>query len=361
MDEYGKMGPHRHKRAGITGKLLMLGIIVLIIVIAVFAYYFIGGPINVGGPTTIPLTSKGSVFAISGKSYVATLAGYNNNTKTAYVYISGIPVFLGPVLNVTLQQNNTVKVNYNSQYAIMQFKLLSGNKDSINLQVAPLAASLQVDPDYQYIGHPNVSVPGLHITTTTTVTATTTVSNSVSNTTASTTAASTTVQGSTTTVKATTTVGATNYTASAINAAAKADDNYGLMLNFTSIYNQTLYCTPGTYNLSYFHQNGALPVPPFDFDNVTRETPYGMVQKTVQTGGNTYAVEFKPIVTDPLYNGTPALAIEITVASQGTSAALGTVTANNYNGIFKDGTYQQLSSLYTQSKAVNNNCDAMVG
>jgi hypothetical protein len=354
MDEYGRMGSHKHRKAKPKHKLLMVAAVIVIILIAVFAYYFLGGPINVSGPTTLAIGGKGTVFSMAGKSYVATLEGFNSNTRTAYVYVSAVPVFLGPLLNVTLHQNSTVKVNYDSQYAIMQMELVSGNGNSASVQVAPLAASLQIDPDYQYIGHPNASMPGLQVTVTTTT-----------NTTTTSVAGGSTSSGSTaptTSVKATTTVAqATNYTASAIETAVKTDRNYGLMLNFTTLYDQTVNCDPHTYNLSYFDASGTLPVPPSDYKNVSYETPYGMVQKIVSTGGNGYSLEFLPLVQDPAFNGTVALAIGVTVTSPGSSSAIGVVSSDRYGGIFLNETYSVLSSQYAQTKAVGNACGALVG
>ena len=144
-------------------------------------------------------------------------------------------------------------------------------------------------------------------------------------------------------------------------AAAKADLNYGLMLNFTALYNQTPSCTTSMYKLSYFDRFGSFPVPPMDYYNVSYETPYGMTHKTVSKGGNSYAVEFLPLVQDTAFNGTVALEIDVTVTSQGTSSAIGMVSADKYGGIFKGATYDTLSTQYSESKYVNNACAAMVG
>ncbi len=358
MDEYGQMQPHKHKRkGGIGGKLIMIGVLIIIILIAVFAYYFMGGPINVSGPTTVTVNANGAEFAIAGKSYVATLIGYNNNTQTAYIYVSSVPIFMDSVLNVTLHKNVTVKINYDSQYSIMQIRLLSGKAGSVSVQIAPLAASLQVDPDTQYIGHPNASLPGLKVTVSTTTVSPNTTTTTIAS-------GSNTPAGSTTTIKAaTTTIAAsTNYTVKAIDAAVKGDQNYGLLLNFTTLYDQTANCTPHQYNLSYFEQTGTLhPVPPVDFLNVSYETPSGMVQKIISKGGNSYSYEFLPIVQDPAFNGTVALQIGLVVAGAGTSSATATVTSDSYSGIFKDATYSILSGTYTQSKEVTNACAAMIG
>ena len=358
MDEYGKMEPHKQRRkGGAKGKLILIGIVVVIILIAGFFYLFGGGPINITGPTKVTVTSDGTVFAIAGKSYVATLSAYNNNTQTAYVYVSEVPVFMGPILNITLHQNSTVKINYGTQYAMMQMELLSGSKESATLQMAPLLASLQVIPDTQYIGHPAVALPGLRITVTTTVPANT-VGNSTN------TIATTSTIRATTTVAAssTTTIAATNYTARAITTAVKTDENYGLMLNYTTLYQSSVNCTPRQYNLTYFDQNGgAFPVSPVDYWNVTKETPYGMVNRTINLVGNKYAVEFLPLVQDQAFNGTVALQINVTVSSPGTSTALGLVTANNYKGIFDGASFSVLSSTYQQSKTITNGCAALVG
>lgn len=358
MDEYGRMPPHKHRRAGFSSKLLMIGIIILIIVIAVFAYYFLGGPVNVTGPTNLAISSQGTVFALSGKSYVATLSGYNNHTNASYIYISSVPVFLGPVLNVTLHQNTTVKVNYNGQYAIMQLQEISGNKNSVNVKITPLSASLQVSPDYQYIGHPTVQLPGLNINTTTVVSTTTVpAGNSTTKTTTGSTVASTSTAGST---ASTTTSPATNYTLKAIQAAIKTDENYGLIQNFTKLYNETPGCTAPIYNQSYLQQQGSMPPPPASYSNVSYETPYGMTPKIVSASGNSYNVEFLPLVKDPSFNGTLALEITVAVSSPGTASAIGTVSSDKYSGIFQGFTYASLSGAYSQSKSVNNDCAALV-
>ncbi len=353
MDEYGKMGPHRHKRGRMKGRLALIGVVVIVILVAAFAYFFLGGPINVSGPTTLTINNKGTVFALAGQSYVATLASYNNYTQTAYVYVSSVPVFLGPVINVTLRQNSTVKVNYGGQYAIMQMVLLSGSKNSAQVQVAPLALSLQISPDYQYIGHPTVQLPGLAVTTT--VAATTTVSagsgnNSVSTTSATTTAAST-----------TTTVPSTNYTRVAIETAANGDANFALLSNFSTLYNNTVNCTPHVYNLSYFDQFGAFPVPPLDYANVSYETPYSMTQTIVYNTGTSYSVKFLPSVRDPGFNGKSALTINLTVTGAGSSSAIAIVKSDTYGGIFEGAQYNDLRTQYQQSKANNNACGVMVG
>ncbi len=353
MDDYGRKGRHRRGRAGIGGKLLLVGIVIVIILIAGFAYYFMGGPINIGGPTTVALSGRGSELSISGKSYVATLEGYNNDTQTAYVYVTSVPVFLGPILNVTLHQNSTVKVNYNSQFAIMQMRLVSAGRGSAEVQISPLAASLQVDPDYQYIGHPSVSLPGLHINVTTTVPA------------ASTTTVAATSNGPsvTTTVMAattTTTISAANSTQLAINAALASDPSYALMLNYSSIYSAVSGCTPTLYSNSYFERFAALPTGQVDYYNMSYETPTGLAQKTVSQGGGRYNVEFLALVNDPQFNGTAALTISLTVAQSG-SSTVATVNSNQFGGIFAGATYSSLLSEYTQTRLVNNACAALVG
>lgn len=360
MDEYGKMQPRRHNRGGAKGKLLLVGVVIVIALIAGFIYLFGGGPINIGGPTTVSVNSAGTVIAIAGKSYSVTLGGYNNNTRTAYIYVSEVPVFMGPILNVSLPLNSTVKVNYNSQYAMVQMTLVSESKGLAAIRMAPLAASLQVMPDSQYIGHPAVALPGLQITVTT---INYTPANAPTTTVASGQNATTTVKATTTVAASvTTTIKATNYTAQAIARAVKSDQNYGLMLNYTTLYQSSANCTPHSYNLTYFGQNGgAFPVPPVDFWNVTKETPYGMVNRTVMLVGNKYAVEFLPLVHDQAFNGTVSLQINVTVSSPGTSGALGLVTADNYKGIFQGASFSVLSSTYQQSKSINNGCGALVG
>jgi hypothetical protein len=350
MDEYGRMEPHRHRKAGMTGKLAMIGVVIAIILVAGFAYYFLGGPININGPTKLTVNGQGTVFSLGGKSYVATLASYDNNTQTAYVYMSAVPVFLGPLLNVTLHPNSTVKVNYGGQYAIMQVTLISGSKGSAQIQIDPLPLSLQVSPDYQYIGHPNITLPGLQITVTTTVAATTTVSGGSGNTVTT-----------SSTVGSTTTAQQVNYTQLAIKAAVKDDENYALMLNFSTLYNATPSCTSLVYNNSYFTQFHAAPQVPLDYANVSLETPYALTQQIVSTGGNSYLVEFIPSVSDPNFNGVAALSIGLTVASAGTSSALAIVETNTYGGIFQGLAYSDLSSLYQKSASINNACAAMVG
>lgn len=346
MDEYGRMGPHRHhKRSRLKGRLVLAGVIIVVILVAGFAYYFLGGPVNVTGPTTLTVNSQGTVFAIAGKSYVASLAGYNSNTQTTYIYISSVPVLLGPILNVTLHQNSTVKVNYGGQYAIMQIAVLSASRNSAKIQVDPLPLSLQVSPDYQYIGHPSVQLPGLQASASTTTAPTTTVSSG----------------GGSSTTAPTTTVQATNYTQSAMNIALKGDQNYALMLNLSDLYGQTPNCSSHTYNTTYTNKQGSAPVPPADYRNVSYETPYGMVQKTIAKGGTTYALEFKPLVHDLAFNGTIALEIDLTVTGAGSSSALAIVKSDSYGGIFGGLTYSDLSGTYTQFKAVNNACAAMVG
>jgi hypothetical protein len=360
MDDYDDFRSRKRRRGGVGGKLILIGVIIVIVLATVFYYYFSGGPINITAPTTLTVNSNGAVFAIAGKSYVATLAGYNNNTKTAYVYVSEVPVFLGPVLNVTLHQNSTVKVNYDSQYSIMQMTFISGGKSSAQVLVAPLAASLQVDPDYQYIGHPNVTLPGLKITVTTTVRSgtsnvpTTTVgSGSVSSTIPTTTA-------TTTVAPTTTTISAVNSTQTAINTALANDPSYGLMLNYTTLYVATLGCTQSVYRNSYFESRGSIPSGPVDYYNVSYETPYGMVQKMVSTGGGNYNVKFLAQVDDPQFNNSAALTISLTVNPSG-SRTIAVVNSNVFGGIFTGATYSDLSSEYTQTQSVGNACAALVG
>lgn len=358
MDDYDQMRPQKRRKGGIGGKLVMVAIVVIIIIAIGFYYYFSGGPISISGPTSVTVNSNGAVFSIAGKSYVATLAGYNNDTKTAYLYVSEVPVFLGPVLNVTLHQNNTVKINYNTAYAVMQMTLISGSRNSEEVQIAPLAASLAVQPDYQYIGHPTVPVSNLKITVTTTAPTTTTVASGSGSSSTTTVAAGTT--SSSTTTAATTTIQAANGTQIAINTALKSDENYALMLNFTALYNATSGCTANQYSNSYFELHASLPTGPLDYYNMSYETPYGMVQKTVSKGGGNYNVEFLPQVDDPQFNSTVALTIALTVKPSGTTT-IAVVNSDTYGGIFAGATYSDLASEYTATKSVGNACAALVG
>ncbi|MDE1865283.1 MAG: hypothetical protein KGH94_01430 [Candidatus Micrarchaeota archaeon] len=349
MDEYGRMVPHKHRRAKATHKLAMAGIVIVIILVAAFAYFFLGGPVNVSGPTKLSVSGQGTEFSLGGKSYVISLASYNGNTGTEYVYLSGVPVFLGPLLNVTLHQNSSVKVNYGGQYAIMQLALISGGASSAVVQVEPLSASLQVSPDYQYIGHQSVKLPGLQVTVTTTIAGSTTTvsSNSVS----------------TSTVSSTTTVQAqqTNYTRQAIYTSVQNDQNYALMLNFSTLYNETSGCTAPQYNSSYLSKFGNAPVPPEDYANVSRETPHAITEEIVRNSATSYNLEFLTQIGDPTYNGQPALVIGLSVTSPGTSSALAIVESDSYQGIFQGQTHSSLASLYQQSKSVGNACAALVG
>lgn len=334
---------HRNKLKIIAG--------VVVILIAVFLFYFFGASkINVGASYTGKLDSTGGVYIINGHDYVITMASYNKNLADGYIYLTESPVFLNPTLNVTLPLGQPVKVNYNSSYSTMQFILENATSTSLDLQIMPLSPSLQITPDSQFVKTASYSVIGgsgstgtTGSTATTTIASTTTISGGSSSTSA--------------TTSSTTTVPATNSTSEQISAILARDNYYGLMLNFSKLYQATASCTSSLYNQTFVDHNGYLPKGPPDYVNVSQLTPYNLSQKITYAGKGNYNDTFTTLAQSSQFNNIVALTITVNISTN-----LAVSNKVNPNGVYQGlNSYSDLSTAYTETDSVGNACAALIG
>jgi hypothetical protein len=351
--------PHLHSKQhkkNRTARRLVGWALIVIVILAVLIVYISGGSaINVGqSGYTGRITRSGSLFSIGGSEYMVRAVSYNGVQKSANIYVTMMPIFLYPTLNVTLSFNNSVSLNYVGKFADMQFRLVSVNASGPLVEIVPLSAGLQIAPspnsaeviNYSILSNVVVAQPGNALQTLVQA-------NTVTNTT-TTVAAAAAKGGKSTTMASTsssTTTIAQNTTALVINSTLAKDSYYKIILNFMQLYAQSANCTPRLYNTTLV-EYGELPSGPLTYRNVSATTPIAIVERIVYSGVGNYGIEF--VTKGGVANG--AIALDITL-----NVSTGTVLSDKLGGIFQGDSFDQFSDIYTQTNSVGNACAVFVG
>lgn len=323
-----KQQQHMQKKSN-SAMRLALKVIVLIIIIAGALYFLFFLNVNetaINSPTVVNVTQAGSLYHINNNQYYISLASISVNTGTAYIHITKLPIFVNPLLNVTLTLTNVTQINAGSNFSNIAIQLQSLSPHSIAVKITPLFESLQIRPTYQYI---KVLQSGLNNNqqgqqSTTTIASTTTIRGGSS---------------TSTTAGTTTTTIAANNTRAAISTALKADSYYALMLNFSLLYKNTSQCTPLMYNTSYVRKYGHLPNGQNSYVNVSQFTPYNMSSATTNVGHGNYNVSFVALTS--ALGTIPAMTIEVNVSAKRT-------VSDTFapSGLFGGMSYSQIKSNY---------------
>ena len=315
-------------------------VVVIVIVIALLAFFLYGGQSAVLAPATTNLTTSGKIFSINSQDYLISLSTVSLGSGKAYVHISELPVFVNPLLNVTLTLNNITKVNAGSTYADLGIQLLSASSNSVTIKVTPLSESLQIGPDSS-----DISVIGgalYNSQGSTTQATTSTISG-----------ATTTVSGSTATTSSATTTISVNTTAVNITATLKQNPMYGLLLNFSVLYANTTKCTSTLYNSTYLNVHGAIAKGPNTYVNVTPFVPYNLSVAIKPSTGSDYKAVFTAKTADPSFNNTVAAIITI-------NPSLQTTVNQTASGVFEGLNYSQLHTNYVRALEIGGACSVDV-
>ncbi len=308
---------------------LHIGLAVIVaVVIAVVVGLFItvgSGAISVSGPTTLTISNTPAVVRVSGVQYIVLLHGSAPASNVAYVYIGRSPVYINPILNVTLILYNSTNVNAGMHsYADMQIKLNSLTNSSASITITPLQSYLNEQP----------SSGRIHVISQQVVPS----SNTTTSVARQTTAATTTVQATTPEERI------VNY--------LKNNEWYGLMQNYTTAYANTANCTQTIYNNDYAKQYSRLPSGPATYANVTAQAPYRMSFSVTSVGSGNYNATWSTLSNSSLSSG-PVLILKVNLTT-------GNILNTTIEGIFKDLSYTSLQGSMTQAQAFGNACGILV-
>lgn len=329
----GSGGPKR------KGNLLWLGLAFVIIV--VIAYLAIGAVANalsivgINGPTTIMLTNSTTVFLLNNNEYAMRIVSAAPS-QYAYVAITKLPVFLNPTLNVYLVLNNATDINTEGSVSNLQLTPSKIEKGQVALALTPIPQGLGVPPSYSRISVGQSALAPIGSTggaVTVTTTATTTVSS-----------------GSTTstTVTSTTTVSSSSGGLAAAQAVLKLSAYYPLMLNYTTLYQNSANCNSQTYNSSYVAKFGKAPSGVDTYANLSAIVPYEMNLTITNSSSTAYVATYKTLSHTSAFTG-PAAVITIDTSSR-------SITSTTLEGAYLGLNYSILESGYLTANHAGNAC-----
>ena len=133
---------------------------IIVVAVALYAYFVLQvNQVVVNSPQVVNITSAGNLYSINSNQYYISLAGVSPGTTTAYVYISKLPIFINPLLNVTLTLNNITKLNVGTNYSNIGMQLQSMGPSSVTVKISPLFPSLQIAPDSGKISSESTRYP----------------------------------------------------------------------------------------------------------------------------------------------------------------------------------------------------------
>ena len=310
---------------------LVVAIVIIAVVVALALALTGGGARTVSGPTTLNITKSPVVLRMGGSQYVFKLGSASPASGTAFLYIEEVPVFVNPILNVTLLLHDSTKVNAGTQYANMQIQLDSTGDGSVSVTVTPLQPYLQEQPDYSRIKTISVVLGvAANATTTTTVKATTT----------------------TTTAGTTTTINQTAANEARILNYSKNDVYYPLMVNYTVAYANSRNCSAPLYNSSYLTYYSHPPIGTGTYQNVSTIVPYSMSSSVSYASRGDYSVVYSTQSRMPVTSGS-ALTISVNLSS-------GTILSSSLSGVFAGLNYSAMEGGLMAAARVGNACGIYV-
>ncbi|MGD0510459.1 MAG: hypothetical protein ABSA33_01330 [Candidatus Micrarchaeaceae archaeon] len=334
MDEDGPK--HKQHKKMSTGT--KIGIVLAIVVIAVALYYVVFLSVNqtvVGTPAVSNLTSTGTIFSVNSQQYLISLAGISRANGVAYIYVNKLPIFVNPLLNITLHLNNITKINAGSYYADMGIQLQSIGQNAITVKVSPLFTSLQIVPDSQYIRNVRSQ---LYQQGQSQSQSTSTIQSGQS--------PSVTTVTSTIAPASTSTISQTASIAAEINQTLKTNYLYSLLLNFSVLYTNTSNCNLARYNNLYFQVYGSAPTGPNTYQNVSQIVPYNLTESIASAGNGNYEVNFTTQAYSSFYNNVHAVVMVVNVS--GKKVLNDTISGS---GIFSGQTSTQIQQNYVHAKS----------
>jgi muramidase (phage lysozyme) len=212
---------------------------------------------------------------------------------------------------------------------------------SVTVKISPLFPSLEIAPDSGKISAEW-----------------TTLSNSTSTgAKASTTASVTTtiIAGATsaTTTQSTTTVSSVNQTAASLATALKQNNVYGLMLNFSFLYDNTSNCNKVLYNNAYFRHYSTIPSGQNDYFNQSEFVPYNLSSTTANLGGGNFQLVYRTKTLNQTFNNQVALKINVSTSTT-------SVTGTAFSGAFQGMGYSTLKANYNRALGIGGACGIMV-
>jgi hypothetical protein len=302
--------------------------IIIIIAIIVALLGLAGGALIINSPTQLTLTSNPSVIKLGNYQYTLYLHGMQKKSGIAYIYIGRSPVFINPILNVTVILYNYTKVNAGTQYANMEIRLDSMSNTSATVTITPLQEYLAETPDSSRIIM--ISGPSLNLVSPNTTTI---------------------AQGSAPVSVTTTIPQVQNPGQKVLNYLAESE-YYGLMKNYSNYYGNTVNCTGALYNNSYFGYYHSRPSGPTSFQNATLITPYSLNLSINKGANGNYNATY---VTKSDSSVSTGVAMNIVINF--TSGKILNVT---YKGAFKDQNYSTLSEGLFGASQIGNACSILI-
>ena len=327
-----------------TGRYLWpaIGLIILII-IAYFVISFIVGifsVVNITGATTLTVTNSTTVFTINGNEYAMYLSSSSVAGASARVAIARLPVFMNPALEVSMIENNATDVNTMGAFADVQLLLTHIGNNSITVTITPIPIGLALAPSSSKIIVIQSSLPPIGA------------SSQVNATTSTTSATTTSTTGTTT--QGTTTIGTSgNY--SAAQNLLKTDVYYGLMANYTKVYeNAGNNCNISTYNSTYTSKYGHLPNATNSFSNITKIVPYDMNYTLKNTSFSVWVATYNTYSHSPSLTGGPGLVVTMNLTRRQIVSSVTT------GGVFGGLNYSKLYGSYVNITKIRNDCGVYV-
>lgn len=283
---------------------IIMGIAVVAAVLV--AYYVVFLAVNqkvVSTPAIANLTQSGTIFEVNSQQYLISLASVSKGTDNAYIRISKLPIFVNPMLNVTLRLNNITKINAGTYYANMGIQLQSIGANSVTVKVSPLFTSLKISPDSQYINQVKSTLynQGAQVNTQGSSGVSTTISTS--STAVSTTTVSTTISGEA-------------VAAAEVNSTLEQNYMFSLLLNFSILYANTSKCTSTLYNSTYASAYKKPPSGPNTYENVSSIVPYNLSYSISDIGKGNYDVNFTTRAHSSFYDNKLAAMMEVNASKQ---------------------------------------------
>lgn len=336
-----------HHGAG-RGKLIIAVAAVVVIAAASFLFFGSGGVTYISQSAELHLTNSTTLFNTGSGEYMIYVAQGSSATSPT-VYISRLPALLNPLLQVSLSAGNMTRVNVGTTYANLGITLNSAGKNSADVTLTVLDPSLQIAPDSGSISLVPAELgqqttQGVLGATSPNITTTTVPQSLLS-------------QSSTTSV-ATTTISQANLSYGRAITAWHASKFYGLMANYTTMYQNTAECTPSTYNSTFIQLYGYAPQATggaATFQNASINVPDGLYSNVTNAGsGNYYITYYTKAPSGSAFNNAKALVLTVNASNE-------QILNSNYTGVFQDQSYASILQGYQEAVKLGGACGIEVG